>query len=188
MPNHCHNDLYLRGPKADVAACLALIGADQDDPKFDFSAVIPYPERLAQMDAECRAIRSAAPEERAAMLEAYDGKWGTHSDGFNSGGYEWCVEHWGTKWGAYNVARRDYDGPCVTFQTAWSPSKQIVVALAKRFQTITFALEYFERGMQVCGGFTCPAEDEFYEDEGEWEPGVITSEWGSKEYGGIRGC
>src|SRR5688572_17984410 len=139
MPNHCENDLYLRGDAADIAAVLAHMGADQEPVKFDFNALIPYPDPFKAMDDE----RELAPDyplpddpERAAKLAAikefttaYQMKWGTSSDGYNSGGYDWCCENWGTKWNAYDIVRRDYDGRvCITFQTAWAPPRPIIIA------------------------------------------------------------
>ena len=221
MPNHCENDLYLRGTDADKAAVLAFIGATEDPPKFDFSRIIPYPERLAQMDADRQAIESAGetaglaaiggawpefgdPSFKAArdtfnaasadaqqpLANAYLAKWGTRQDGFNSGGYEWCLREWGTKWGAYRVQRRDYDGDTIlTYQTAWTPSHSVIVALAKRFPAVTFYLEYFERGMSFAGGFCCPSEDDWYSDDdgATWEPGIVTDAWEMRGYKGSRG-
>lgn len=155
MPNHCHNDLYIDGPKEQVAALLALIGADAEVPAFDFNKVIPMP----------------------SQFEGHDG--------FNAGGYEWCIANWGTKWGAYNVARRDYGGACVTFQTAWGPSKQVVLALHKLFPLCNLHLEFFERGMEFTGGMSALSEDEWYEDS-PWQAGVASSEWNGK-YRGHRG-
>ncbi len=218
MPNHCENDLYISGPAGVVAEALAFVGADLTPPKFDFNALIPYPEPWATMDAEHRAIEEAGkaaglaaiggawpdydrPEfmaaraaywqaERAAMaplMDAYEAKWGTRSDGYNQGGHEWCVREWGTKWGAYDVARRDYEGRViVTFQTAWSPGTKAVIALAKRFPRCTYTLEYFEQGMSYAGGFTIYAEDDWYDDE-PWESGKVIREWRTDDYQGRRG-
>lgn len=180
MPNHCHNDLWISGPSEDVAKLLAHIGADKEEPEFDFNTLIPYPERFAQMDSEAEeAIKS--PE----AWEAYKAKWGTDRDGYNSGGYEWCHDAWGTKWNAYDVARRDYCGICLTFQTAWSPPQPVIVALAKMFPTVTLSLEFFERGGAFTGGFTLWSEEDWYEDE-PWQAGMISDEWKGK-YKGQRG-
>ena len=190
MPNHCHNDLYISGTSEDVAAVLALIGADRNPPEFDFNALIPYPEQFAQMDAESRAFGFGAKttkEEQDKAREAYVAKWGHDKDGFNSGGIEWKRENWGTKWGAYDVARRDYAGVCITYQTAWSPSRQIVEALAKRFPSVTFALEYFERGGGYCGGCACPSADDYFHDDEPWHAGIVVDQWHSDEYQGCRG-
>lgn len=190
MPNHCHNDLWIDGPKNDIDALLALIGADQEEPKFDFNAIVPYPARFAEMDAAMAEICKLGnggghwvdrenADAKAAMA-AYAAKYGTDRDGFNSGGYEWCTDNWETKWGAYNVSRRDYEGVCVTFQTAWAPPKKIIAALAARFPKLELSLEYFERGMAFCGGLSFVSVDDV--DEGDDR----RREW-SGEYHGTRG-
>ncbi|HEU5085948.1 MAG TPA: hypothetical protein VFT99_00840 [Roseiflexaceae bacterium] len=198
MPNHCENDLYISGPNVD--AVLEFIGITRAEPTFDFNTLIPYPERFAQMDDEYRAIpdlvglyrgtpeyeqRAAA---RAVAGSAYVAKWGTSQNGYNCGGYEWCHTNWGTKWNAYDVARRDYDGHVVvTFQTAWSPPKPVIVALALRFPDHTFSLEYFERGMGFCGGFTCLSQEDWWDENDEpWKAGRPVAEW-EGEYRGMRG-
>lgn len=169
MPNHCENDLYIQGSGEDVAAVLALIGEMDEERKAIVDAYGYFPKT----------------PEGVAALAAYKAKYGTEADGFNFGGYEWRVREWGTKWGAYDVKRRDYGGVCVTYQTAWSPSMQIVIALAKKFPAVTFRLEYFECGMQFCGGFSCLSEDDYYGDK-PWEAGIVTDEW-EGEYCGHRG-
>lgn len=57
------------------------------------------------MDREAEEARKSQE-----AWEAYKAKWGTDKNGYNSGGYEWCQDAWGTKWNAYAVARRDYCG------------------------------------------------------------------------------
>lgn len=199
MPNHCENDLWMSGKKQDVAAVLTLVGADKEKPEFDFNNIIPYPDPFKSMDDDREAIPnlvgvyrddpeySARLAARNAAIAAYEAKWHTTSDGYNSGGYEWCRANWGTKWNAYAVARRDYDDRvCVTFQTAWAPPTPVIIALALRFPTVTFTLEYFERGMSCAGGFEIPSEDDWYEDT-PWKPGALTDEWAINTYHGIRG-
>lgn len=151
MPNHCSNDLWIHGPKADVAAALALIGAEGDEPRFDFNSLIPYPERFAQMDKEAAAFGWDAelPEIDRVLLKArYIEKWGTAKDGFNSGGYDWRCDVWGTKWGAYDVSVWSRArGAKLRFDTAWSPpSDAIFEALLTRFPRLRLIHAYYERG------------------------------------------
>lgn len=199
MPNHCENDLYIRAPwyglettdrakeADDIQAVLEFIGVTRPEPTFDFNTLIPYPQPWSEMDKDAREfykIEDTEPNAHDAYKAArarYLAKWGTDKDGYNSGGYEWCCENWDTKWNAYDVARRDYDGHViVTFKTAWSPPLKVIAALAAKFPHMTFRLEYFERGMQFCGGVTWRAA-------GEAEEGFPRfSEWKSK-YNGERG-
>lgn len=189
MPNHCENDLYIRGIDEEVAAVLALVGADKTEIEFDFNAVIPYPEPFATMDREAEGFswRIDGRESAEIARAAYVSKYGHDKDGFNSGGIEWRLNNWGTKWNAYSIVRRDYEGCCLTFQTAWAPPRQIIIALGKRFPTVSFALEYFECGMCFCGGFQCLAEDEWYDEAQPWSAGTVSDEWHLEGYLGRRG-
>jgi hypothetical protein len=199
MPNHCENDLYVQGEKSDVDALLLHIGMYKPQPEFDFNTLIPYPDPFKAMDDDRESLPSLVgiyrdnPEypamvaAREAAIAAYEEKWGTRENGYNSGGYEWCIKYWGTKWNAYDVKRRDYDGRvCITFQTAWAPPIPVIIELAKRFPTCTITLEYFERGMEFAGGFTCESEEDHWEDE-PWQAGKMTSVWELKGYRGKRG-
>mgnify|MGYP001482959237 CR=1 FL=1 len=139
MPNHCHNDLWIDGTQEDVAKLLAHIGADRPEPEFDFNTLIKYPETWEQMDNDYHKvinainIRAASNEAYVKAQEEYRAKWGTDRDGYNSGGFEWCRDNWGTKWNAYEVVRRDYGGVCITFQTAWTPPLPVIAELHRRF-------------------------------------------------------
>jgi len=176
MPNHCENDLYISGPENQVTALLELIGANKEPPEFNFSAVIPYPEKFDRRDKDAKEMKR----------EEFTKKYGDWKDGFNSGGYEWCIANWGTKWGAYQVARRDYESICITFQTAWSPAPKIIAELHKRFPDCRLSLEYFECGMGFSGGVSFVSKDWTDESE-EWAAGVPYKQWINKEYGGMRG-
>lgn len=45
--------------------------------------------------------------------------------------YDWCIEHWGTKWNAYENTQVDSD--TITFETAWSAPAPIIAQLAKMY-------------------------------------------------------
>jgi len=177
MPNWCENDLYVSGSAADVEEVLVAIGGDESQPGFDFNVLIPYPEHFAKLDREMEELGPQGFADRHGA-EA--------RDGFNAGGYEWCVKNWGTKWNASDVARRDYDGVCLSFKTAWAPPTPVILALHKRFPRCTLRLEFFEAGNGVCGGFSCVAEDDWIDEDQPWEAGVATAEW-EGAYGGHRG-
>lgn len=151
---------------AEREAIPDLVGVYRDDPE--------YPARKAA---------------REAAQAAYFAKWGTDSDGYNVGGYQWCIQAWGTKWGAFDVQRRDYRRCTIlTFRTAWSPPSDLIFSeLQKKFPTVSLELEYFERGMGYCGGAEWPAEDNYYEDDKPWEAGIKVREWQTEGYRGKRG-
>lgn len=188
MPNHCENDLYFAGPEKEVQRFMAFVGADKDTPEFDCNAVIPYPEKFKQMDEEAKAFAffgqmpNLTDDEREAAKKAYEAKWGTTQDGFNSGGYKWCCEDWGTKWGAYDVSMymNPRRGMCLSFQSAWSPPLPVIRKLFALFPAMQFEFEYFERGGGFCGGLYYNPEELEYGGDAE-------SEWYSDTYCGPRG-
>ena len=180
MPNWCANDLYIEGPTDKVAECVAFIGE-----RFDFDKLIPYPEKFKQMDEEAAAFSffdgKGTKEEQAIAREAYIAKWGTASDGFNSGGYEWCVTNWDTKWNNPDVTSylHPVRGQCLTFDTAWSPPTAVIKALAAKFPELSLCHEYFEQGAAFCGGVTYPSLEQLND-------GDEIREW-SGDYNGPRG-
>lgn len=185
MPNYCENDLYIDGDAADVAAILALIGADRTPCAFDFSAVVPYPAEYAERDAEYQALGGFIEKnkpENAEKLAAFVAKWGDDRDGFNAGGYDWCCENWGTKWQAIDPElRQSKRGTLLKFDTAWAPPEPVIRALAKRFPNVRLSLEYFEGGMGYSGGLAFRDTRDL--DEGEERE----DRWYSNEYRGHRG-
>lgn len=134
MPNHVSNRLTLQCGKARASKVLAAIGGRSDDGTamlIDFNKLIPYPERFATLDREAHEWEKSHPS---------DPRTGRPKDGFNQGGYEWCCEHWGTKWNAYGQKRL---GPTsVYFETAWSAPEPVMDALAAKFPDVPFMLEY----------------------------------------------
>lgn len=186
MPNHCANDLYVSGPEPEVKRFMAFVGADKDTPEFSCNAVIPYPEKYKQMDEEAKAFSffdaKGSDEERQAAREAYKAKWGTEHDGYNSGGYEWCCNNWGTKWGAYEVEVYEHPkrGTCITFQSAWAPPTPVIRKLFELFPTLHFEHEYFECGAGYCGALIYNPEVLEYDED-------PVSEWGTNNYTGNRG-
>jgi hypothetical protein len=159
MPNHCHNDLYIDGPADDVAALLEHIGMNRTTPTFDFNTLVQQPENLVDPNPRIKG---------EAVIN-------------------WRCDHWGTKWNAYDVVRRDYDGQvCITFQTAWcTPSKELMAILHQKFPTVSLHVEWFECGTQECGGYAMKSREEcFYEDS--WKAGVAQNIWKS-DYLGHRG-
>jgi hypothetical protein len=153
MPNYCECDLYVSGPKTRLEEFFREVAGEESP--FDFNRLIPYPERFRERDRLAEEWWKKAPEERTDSCP---------KDGFNQGGYEWRVEHWGTKWNACGV-RLDRDecpqdgaaDDCFTFSfsTPWSPPTPVIEHAAARFPELSFDLFYFESGAGFRGKFTC---------------------------------
>lgn len=186
MPNHCETDVYIRGAKDDVSAFAKWL--EEIEGMEICRALIPYPEPYKTMDEEARVFRgNPNTAERDAARAAYEAKYGHTKDGYNSGGYDWCCENWGTKWGVYEVGftpetRR---GALLSFQSAWSPpSTAVFQALSEKFPNLTFELEWFECGAAYCGGMMFLSKEEASDCGCEF--GAPYREW-SGEYNGSRG-
>jgi hypothetical protein len=175
MPNYCDCDLWVDGSDEDIDRLVAVVGSETD--AFNFSKIIPYPQAFADRDADRTKLNESE----------FLAKYGSRSDGFNSGGYDWCVQNWGTKWDACrSVMRKATDCPLFRFSTAWAPPLPVIKRLAELFPELMISLEYFEQGCEYCGGVTYVSKDEWYGD-GEWEPGKAQSEWRLEGYRGRRG-
>ena len=144
MPNWCSNDLTITGPKVSIQGLMTLVKLV--DGEFDFNGAIPYPSEWALADAESASARDK-------------GDW-TVKDGFNNGGYDWCIEKWGTKWNASDVGWQDpvdlqrpkgHQRLEVTFETAWAPPEPVIKALGEKFPDLKFKLRYYEGGMGYQG-------------------------------------
>lgn len=62
--------------------------------------------------------------------------------------YEWSIQHWGTKWGAYDYEERERgDGRFVfKFETAWSFPEPIFRKLAETWPSLTFDIVSHDEG------------------------------------------
>lgn len=58
--------------------------------------------------------------------------------------YEWCMEHWGTKWPALDAV---VAGNIIRFNTAWSRAMPVVEKLAKMFPDITIEYSWADEDM-----------------------------------------
>lgn len=155
MPNWCECDLYITGPKEEVEKFLETVKSE--DSVFDFNRVVPYPEHFRELDGPFREWMKKPPEERTDLPPP---------DGFNQGGYEWCLLNWGTKWnasrarlyartGAWEIDGRAMLGVELNFDTAWSPPKPLIERASEQFPGLVFDLRYFECGMGFNGQLVC---------------------------------
>ena len=82
-PNWCSNDLRIEGELKEVEKF------KKENVKLDFDKYIPYPKEFTDKDKQ-------ASKNRVEKQTTINGKLDT-TDGYNSGGYEWCIQNWGTK-------------------------------------------------------------------------------------------
>ncbi len=184
MPNWCEQDLVVSGPTQNLKEFIEFAKSNSEDPEdsqdqrlLDANKFIPYPEHFKKADDERREL-----EKIAHVTKNYE-PLKNHKDGYNQGGYEWCIENWGSKWNFSEVSldTKDIDkgrgkgkGKILyTYSTAWAPVTKLIFAMSKKFPTLKFHLDYFERGMQFKGTFVV-------------QDGFITKNVTSK-YSGNRG-
>ena len=157
MPNYCENELTVRILDHDNEEVqndrkkklmkfveFAKSGTGKNKRDFDFNKFITYPQEYSDKDKKARELE----------------KTGKHiKDGFNSGGYEWCCRHWGTKWNAcsINIVEQDlkYGEVMYEFDTAWSPPIPVIVQASKMFPELEFELRFFEQGAGFNGILIC---------------------------------
>ena len=109
MPNHITNRIVSSDlPKIKAA----LYGGEGRD--VDFNMLVPMPQTVKDAGNPPITLGGEMPD------------W-----------YTWSIEHWGTKWNAYDV---DVTDKCIQFDTAWSCPEPIVKALTKL--GVPFTWEY----------------------------------------------
>jgi hypothetical protein len=180
MPNHVDQDLTISGDSLVLRQFMKFAEEQKDGKLLLLSAnkFLPYPEKYLELDRK-HAEALAACQTHEEKLKVYS----TSKDGFNSGGYEWCCDNWGTKWGIYDcrlvssnlddgTRRRKYKIE-YNFQSAWSPADLTVLAMSKQFPSLVFDLKFYEGAMGFQGHLKC-------------QGGVILVET-QKKYRGHRG-
>ncbi len=139
MPNWVECDFTVEGPKSELEKFKEF--AKEGDELLSANKFIPYPEKYRKLDEEAdKAEREGKPRPK---------------DGFNSGGYEWCVEHWGTKWGIVDAELVEESDNYLkyVFNTAWSPPIPVILKMSETFPKLKFTLEYYEGSMGFKGTF-----------------------------------
>ena len=97
-------------------------------------------------------------------------------DGFNSGGYDWCLQNWGTKWGICDSEKQEEYGwegkedkeVMYKFQTAWSPPNPIILRMSKLFPDLEFEMRYFEGGGGFNGIYRCKNGEVQRDEQGDY--------------------
>jgi len=129
--------------------------------KLDMNKFIPYPKKFKVIDDKVKKFyesykkvkqkvekgekltKKEQKQARELALLELEGKGSKPhykgSDGFNSGGYEWCVQNWGTKWNFGDVEIQDKENALdYSFTTAWSVPMPILFKMSKMFPNLIF--------------------------------------------------
>ena len=140
MPNWCYCELSVVGPLEERIGFKNF--AEGDGRALDFNSFISYPKRFRIMDGTSRKLR-----ESGALWSEIP------KDGFNSGGSDWCIVNWGSKWSACQVddVIEKPRSLVYKFDTAWSSPKPIVYVMAEMFPRLRFNLRFWESSMGFQG-------------------------------------
>ena len=141
MPNWCENKVNIygieEGGEEEIKHFLETCFVDGE---LDFEKIIPYPDNAPS--------REDQPEDLRERLNHPFSKW------YNNFGYFWCVENWGTKWGATqqdNDLSSYPDEIELRFDTAWSPPQGIHDKVKEMLPNCSISWFYKEEGMRVSG-------------------------------------
>ncbi len=210
MPNWCECDLTIEGPKHRVEEFLAHVKGEEELFDFNRLVPMPpelseVPSGSDELgyrakygtDAEVAAIlaypwvRSEGVTTREGLIAFFERTrpqtmvmaehYKANVDRFGATTwYDWCCEHWGTKWNAaraiINPERTEqWEEPgqqqCrveVNFETAWSPPKPVIKRASELFPELRFELRYFEGGCQFNGIFVCENGEEDWDECGKY--------------------
>jgi len=95
MPNWCECDLLVDGPADAIRAFKTTVARDTEALSTD--KLIPYPVRFEKKDD------AAAKWEKDHLADPKTDWSKRPKDGFNNGGYDWCIKNWGAKWGEIDL-------------------------------------------------------------------------------------
>lgn len=146
MPNWCYNGVELRHD--DPTMIKKIVDAAKSN-KGLFNTFIPYPENFAKLDKKAEAHFEKT------------GKW--IKDGFNQGGYDWCLSNWGTKWDVrkddIDVRTENENFVLLSFSTAWSPP----IPFYEELKELGFKVRgcYEEGGMGFLGVYENGEEENY---------------------------
>lgn len=161
MPNHITNILkFSCSPEKFSEIAEFVRPEDGYLGSVDFNKLLPMPKAL-DIEAGSRGdrglrlymsyrmddSRASTPEEKQAVLGKYRDMCKNDPGMFELGRqyyeniqkynsphwYDWCTEHWGTKWNAYDCEEILPEEKKLAFHTAWSAVPEITMKLSEKF-------------------------------------------------------
>lgn len=202
MPNHTTNQLALYSSNHAAirlfVSRVALKNGQGDDETFNFNGVVPMPEELRNTASPTRVKTQAEIDEEIAEWEknnpdpdkfAVDFKprsitQETHDRLMDAYGatnwYDWAIDNWGTKWGAYHAGQWDlsHSGKklvaVIRYHTAWSPPRDFLIHASEEFPDIVFENSFADEGGSFLGMTTYERGRVVSEENIEWNssPGI----------------
>ncbi len=153
MPNHVYTSMLVTGEPELIKL---FTEKHFDKEQFDLSSFAPMPTELKGTTAPNKPPRINGKEVLPNSVEYKAWQANTNrlieAYGYDNW-YEWCLQHWGTKWNTYEC---DMDTPtentiACNFQTAWSLPDPIFEKMAKLYPTLEFEMTCVEESGYFSG-------------------------------------
>ena len=182
MPNWCSNTTNVFGKIENVKAFEDEINKRGEDEGF-ISHLYPVPQELKDSPADFVNMTDPIPEnwknlvaegtwtqefydeQVAKTLESVENKKVLIDKYGFKDWYDWCIYHWGTKWGDCdlyldgNYVKQDGTSTLeMRYDTAWGPALEALTHISTLFPKLVFYTFYREEGMgfqgyhKVCNG------------------------------------
>ena len=170
MPNHIRNQIYIFRDDRSQSRLMKIAEFLRCDGKelgsVDFNKLITMPEELdvesSSKGDECLKlyIQSLQEHKKICTTEELARKCGKplkeykemlergrkYYENIRKYGaptwYEWCIDHWGTKWNAYDCTPIEQCTDRISFNTAWSSVPKIIEKLSEHFNDQTIAYRW----------------------------------------------
>mgnify|MGYP006273164693 FL=1 len=173
MPNHCSNYLTVVGDKDELSKfvkSITTVSEEDGESVRILKNLYPCPAELYEATADFGKTK------RTDLIEKY---------GANDW-YDWCITHWGTKWGDYDtILQSEFtEGDTsvdLTFTTAWGPAVNGLVKVSEQFPNLAFVNSFEEGGMCFVGAVSIINGTIVHESEGEY-PNIDTDDDGDCDW------
>ena len=174
MPNNVINNVHFEGEQRDIFNMLNKVAGFEHKPGYvDFNGIDPLPDELriesSNRTMDGYALYSAYMKTRNGQSDAiseynWPKKKGENVDALtwelgkiafmnekkygSVDWYGWCIEHWGTKWNAYEQTGSPGH---FCFYTAWNAPHKIMLTLSGMYPGITFTHSWADEDI----GYNC---------------------------------
>lgn len=155
MPNHiAHRVKFIGEQLAEASQFVQSQDGNGDICPFDFQKIVPRPKDLDitsnglvmylqnpfTIHHPCSTLIDGIRKAKLEWVQNFAQACINLNKHGHASWYLWSLEHWGTKWNAYD--QRQIEPGYFYFKTAGSHPRPIFIALSKRFPELTISVEY----------------------------------------------
>ena len=153
MPNHCYNRVTIYGSGNDTDETRTQIAKLKEifEGESVFPQIIPEPDWANTPVMLGHEMRYGMTRANLGELPV-DGRFQSTGQA-DDRWYDWRIQHWDTKWDAYDVSVDDDDPDQleVSFNTAWSPPEAICSQIKEDYPDLAVSWFYDEPGVEIAG-------------------------------------